>query len=121
MRHKKTIKKLSRRESHRKSLMRNLAKDLFKYEAIQTTLEKAKAVRPFAEKLITKSKKNTVHSKRLVARDIVEREVLIKLFDDIALRYQNRPGGYTRIYRLGKRGNDGAERAIIELVPELLK
>jgi large subunit ribosomal protein L17 len=100
--------------------MRNLALSLFKYESIETTIDKAKALRSFAEKIITKAKKNTLHSKRLVIRDIPERNIVVKLFDDIALRYQNRNGGYTRIYRLGFRTNDGAEMAIIELVPEML-
>ena len=121
MRHGKKVKKLSRLESHRKALMRNLASSLIDYESVKTTIDKAKAVRPFVEKLITKAKKNTVHSKRLVARDIYIREILIKLFDDIALRYHNRNGGYTRIYRLGYRTNDGSEMALIELVPEILE
>ncbi len=120
MRHGKKVKKLSRTSSHRRALMRNLALALFKYEQITTTLHKAKAIRPYVEKLITKARINTVAQKRLVAKNITERKVLVKLFDDIAERYKKRPGGYTRIYKLGKRSNDGAEMAIIELVPEML-
>ncbi len=121
MRHQKTIKKLSRKVGHRKALMNNLAQALFEYESIQTTVIKAKALRPFAEKLITKAKQNTLHAKRLIARYIKKREVLVKLFDDIAKRYEKRPGGYTRIMRLGQRINDGTEMGIIELVEENLK
>ncbi len=121
MRHQKTVKKLSRKVGHRRALMNNLAQALFEFESIQTTVIKAKALRSYAEKLITKAKKNTLHSKRIVARYISKREVLVKLFDDIALRYQNRNGGYTRIMKLGQRANDGAEMGIIELVEESLK
>lgn len=121
MRHGRKVKKLSRTSSHRRALMRNLALALLKYEQITTTVQKAKALRPYVEKLITKARVETVAQKRLVAKHIPERKVLVKLFDDIAKRYENRPGGYTRIYKLGKRSNDGAAMAIIELVPEILE
>jgi len=121
MRHGRKVKKLSRTSSHRRALMRNLALALLKYEQITTTVQKAKALRPYVEKLITKARVETVAQKRLVAKHIPERKVLVKLFDDIAKRYENRPGGYTRIYKLWKRSNDGAEMAIIELVPEMLE
>jgi len=121
MRHGNKVKKLSRTTSHRRALVRNLATSLFKYERIITTVEKAKFIRPFAEKLITKAKTDTVASRRLVFQTIRDEAVLNKLFTDIAKRYQNRPGGYTRIIRLGYRSNDGAERAIIELVEEKLE
>lgn len=120
MRHQKTIKKLSRKVGHRRALMNNLAQALFERESIQTTVIKAKAVRSFAEKLITRAKQNTLHAKRIVARYISKREVLVKLFDNIAPRYKNRNGGYTRIMKLGQRSNDGAEMGIIELVEEAL-
>lgn len=121
MRHAKKIHKLSRTSSHRKALMKNLARSLFKYESIKTTVEKAKALRPYAEKMITKARKDTLAARRMIAADLNDPEIVRKLMGDIALRYANRPGGYTRIYRLGMRSNDGAEMAIIELVPEMLK
>ncbi|MFN4216593.1 MAG: 50S ribosomal protein L17 [Brevinematales bacterium] len=121
MRHGNRVKKLSRTTSHRRALVRNLATSLFKYERIITTVEKAKFIRPFAEKLITKAKTDTVASRRKVFETIRDEAVLNKLFVDIARRYVNRPGGYTRIIRLGYRSNDGAERAIIELVEEKLE
>lgn len=121
MRHGKKINKLSRTSSHRKALMKNLARSLFKYESITTTVDKAKALRPYAEKMITKARKNNLTARRDIAADLNDPEIVKKLMSDIALRYANRPGGYTRIYRLGSRVNDGAEMAIIELVPELLK
>ncbi|OHD56748.1 MAG: 50S ribosomal protein L17 [Spirochaetes bacterium GWF1_49_6] len=121
MRHGKKVRKLSRTSSHRKALMQNLASALFNYESIKTTIQKAKALRPYAEKLITKARTDTVAMRRLLARTIKDDELLRKLFGDIALRYKERPGGYTRIFRLGFRSNDGTEMAMIELVPEMLK
>ncbi len=121
MRHAKKVAKLSRTSSHRKALMKNLARSLFKYESIKTTVEKAKALRPYAEKMITKARKDTLAARRMIAADLNDPEIVKKLMGDIALRYANRPGGYTRIYKLGMRSNDGAEMAIIELVPEILK
>lgn len=120
MRHGDKISKLSRNTSHRKALLRNLASALFKYENIQTTIDKAKALRPYAEKIITKAKSDTLASKRAVNADIKDRDILKKLFEDLAQRYKNRNGGYTRIYKLGKRITDGSEMAIIELVEESL-
>lgn len=121
MKHGDKVKKLSRTTSHRRALLKNLATALFKYENITTTLQKAKVLRPYAEKLITKSKSDTLAAKRMVSDVIKDRNVLNKLFTDIAKRYQNRPGGYTRIYKLGMRATDGAEMAIIELVEEALE
>ncbi len=120
MRHADRVKKLSRTTSHRKALYRNMATSLFKYENITTTVQKAKALRPYAEKLITKAKKNTLAARRMVSADIRDRAVMTKLFNDIAKRFQDRKGGYTRIYRLGYRATDGAEMAMIELVAENL-
>ncbi len=120
MRHGDKVRKLSRNTSHRKALLRNLAASLFKYENIQTTVEKAKVLRPYAEKIITKAKTDSLPSKRAVNRDIKDRTILKKLFEDIGLRYKNRNGGYTRIYKLGKRISDGTEMAMIELVEESL-
>jgi len=119
MRHGDSVKKLSKTYSHRKSLLRNLSTALFKYESIITTVIKAKVLRSFAEKLITKAKKGDLHSIRLISRDIKDKKVIKKLIENIAPRYKNRNGGYTRIYRLGYR-KDGSEMAIIELVEEAL-
>ncbi len=121
MRHGDKVKKLSRNTSHRKALLRNLATALFKYENIKTTIQKAKALRPFAERIITKAKTDDLHHKRMVSDIIKDRAILSKLFSDIAQRYKNRNGGYTRIYRLGYRATDGTEMAIIELVEEALQ
>lgn len=120
MKHGDKVKKLSRNTSHRTALYRNMATSLFRYENITTTVEKAKALRPYAEKLITKAKKNTLASKRIVSDSIKDRAIVTKLFNDIAKRYEKRNGGYTRIYRLGYRATDGAEMALIELVAEEL-
>ena len=102
--------------SHHRLMMRNLAASLFEHERIQTTEAKAKALRPYAERLITKAKKGTVHHRRQVLRDIENRAVVHKLFDDIGPRFSERNGGYTRILKLGQRSGDGAPMALIELV-----
>jgi large subunit ribosomal protein L17 len=100
------------------ALLRNMATALFQRERIRTTLVKAKEVRPFAERLVTVAKGDgdRVHARRIVRRDIQDAKVLKKLFDSLAPRYAARPGGYTRILRLGPRSGDGAEMAIIELL-----
>ncbi len=102
--------------SHHRLMMRNLAASLFVHERIQTTEAKAKALRPFAERLITKAKKGTVHHRRQVLSDIENRAVVHKLFADIGPRFADRNGGYTRILKLGQRSGDGAPMALIELV-----
>jgi len=102
--------------SQEKAMMANLAGSLFWDERVTTTVSRAKAVRPVAEKLITKARKGDLHSRREVLRLIEDAEVVTKLFDDIAPRYAERPGGYTRIVRVGPRRGDNAEMAIIELV-----
>jgi large subunit ribosomal protein L17 len=102
--------------SHERKLLANLATDLFIKEKVTTTLPRARAVRPLAEKLITKARKGDLHSKRTVLKTITNREAVSRLFDEVAPRYADRPGGYTRITKLGPRRGDGAEEAIIELV-----
>ncbi len=102
--------------SHEKLILANLATDLFIHEKVATTESKAKAVRPLAEKLITKARKGDLHSRRLVMKTITNKEAVYKLFEEVAPRYADRPGGYTRITKLGPRRGDGAEEAIIELV-----
>jgi large subunit ribosomal protein L17 len=118
MRHRVGFRKLGRVTPHRIALLRNLATALFERERIRTTLMKAKELRPYAEKLITQAKRddNRLHARRLVAREIHDLTVVKKLFDDLGARYASRPGGYTRILRLGPRRGDGAEMAIVELL-----
>ena len=93
-----------------------MATDFFRHEKIETTLPKAKELRRIVEKLITKAKENTLHKRRQVAEKIEEKEIVQKLFDEIAPRYYERSGGYTRILKLYPRRGDGAEKAILELV-----
>ena len=116
MRHRKKGRQLSRTRSHRKATLRNLATSLFHHERIETTTAKAKELRPYAERLITLARRGDVHSRRLAAMKIQDRDVLGKLFYDIAPRYMERPGGYTRVLKLGNRKGDAAEMSLIELV-----
>ena len=118
MRHRVAHRKLGRTTPHRIALLRNLASALFERERIRTTLPKAKEVRAFAEKLITLARReeDRLHARRLVARDIQNPVVVKKLFDTLGARFATRPGGYTRILRLGPRHGDGAEMAYLELV-----
>ncbi len=102
--------------SHQKAMMANLAASLFAAEAIVTTEAKAKALRPVAERLITKARKGGVHRHRQVVAFMRDKDLAHKLFDDIGPRYADRPGGYTRIYKLGPRHGDNAPMARIELV-----
>ncbi len=93
-----------------------MATSLFRHERISTTTARAKELRPYAERLISLAKRGDLHARRLAARRIGDREVLGKLFDDLGPRYNDRPGGYTRILKLGTRKGDGADMALIELV-----
>ncbi|MGL4367146.1 MAG: 50S ribosomal protein L17 [Brevinemataceae bacterium] len=119
MRHGKKVAKLSRTKSARSALFRNLAQSFFKYESIKTTLPKAKALRPYIEKLVTKAKSNSLHNRRLVLQKIYDKQVVSKLFENIAPRFLTRNGGYLRIIKLGQRQTDGAEMAIVEFVDSL--
>ena len=125
MRHRVAHRKLGRVTEHRLAMLRNQATALIRYEHIETTVPKAKELRPFVERLITIAKRGVaaatatgrlLHARRLVARDLVDGEVVVKLFDTIAPRFAERPGGYTRILRLGYRRGDSAEVAQLELV-----
>jgi large subunit ribosomal protein L17 len=125
MRHRVAHRKLGRVTGHRIALLRNQAEALLRHERIETTLPKAKELRPFVERLITIAKRGvaaaepkgrTLASRRLVTIDLVNEEVVTKLFDTLAPRFMERPGGYTRILRLGHRRGDGAEVAQIELL-----
>jgi large subunit ribosomal protein L17 len=100
------------------ALLRGLATELIRHEKIRTTVARAKEARSFTEKLITKAKEEGLHARRQVMRHIHDGAVVHKLFDSVAARYAARPGGYTRIVRLGPRPGDKAEMAILELVPE---
>lgn len=118
MRHRVAYRKLGRITPHRMALLRNMATALFERERIRTTLVKAKELRPFAEKLITLAKRedDRLHARRQVLRDIKDQTVVRKLFDTLGARFATRPGGYTRILRLGPRRGDGTEMAIVELL-----
>src|SRR6059036_2875201 len=118
MRHRMAHRKLGRITPHRKALLRNLTTALFERERIRTTLMKAKELRPYAERLITLARRedDRLHARRLAARELQDRTVMKKLFDDLGARFAARPGGYTRILRLGPRQGDGAEMAIVELI-----
>ncbi len=117
MRHRKKGRGLSRSPSHRRAVLRNMATSLFQHERITTTTARAKELRPYAERLIGLAKRGDLHARRQAARRISDREVLGKLFDELGPRYTERPGGYTRILKLGApRKGDAADMALIELV-----
>ena len=116
MRHQLSGKKLGRNSSQRKALLRSLVTSFVQKERIRTTLSKAKATRPIAEKMITLAKTNSLHTRRQALQYIYNKDAVKKLFEDIGPRFTERPGGYTRIIKLGPRAGDGAEMAILELV-----
>lgn len=116
MRHKVTGRKLARPADQRIALFRNLVADLVRHERLQTTEAKAKEVRPIAEKMITLGKDGTLHARRRASAYISDKQVVKKLFDEVAPRYATRPGGYTRIIKLGPRKGDGAAMVQLELV-----
>jgi len=120
MKHRVGFNRLGRKPSHRKSLHRNMVTSLFKYERIRTTKAKAREIRRSAEKMITRAKIDSVHNRRMVARDIKDKAILAKLFGDIAPRFKERPGGYTRILKVGHRRGDASEMVLLELVAEEL-
>ncbi|MCL2008790.1 MAG: 50S ribosomal protein L17 [Treponema sp.] len=116
MKHRRGFNPLQRMASHRKALHRNMVTSLFRYERIRTTKAKALAVRRTAEKLITRAKLDSVHNRRIVSSRLFDEGIVAKLFTDIAPRMKERPGGYTRIIKLGERAGDAAEVVILELV-----
>ncbi|TDH28002.1 50S ribosomal protein L17 [Segetibacter sp. 3557_3] len=116
MRHGDKINNLSRTASHRRALLSNLAAQLIQHKRITTTLAKAKALRTYVEPLITKAKDNTTHQRRVVFSYLQDKEAIKELFDVVRLKTEARPGGYTRIIKLGVRHGDNAEVAMIELV-----
>lgn len=116
MRHLVGGKKLGRNTAQRKALLRNLVTSFLDKERMRTTVAKAKATRPLAEKMITLAKRNTLHTRRQALGFVYKKNVVKKLFEDIGPRFTERPGGYTRIVKLGPRAGDGAEMAVLELV-----
>ena len=116
MRHRRTVPKLGRIAPHRDAMLRGLVTDFLRVERVRTTQAKAKALRPLAERMITLGKRETLHARRQAARVIRDPEVVRKLFSDLAPRYAERPGGYTRIVKLPARSGDNAAMAMIELV-----
>ncbi|MBD3368907.1 50S ribosomal protein L17 [Candidatus Fermentibacteria bacterium] len=121
MRHRKTTAKLSRNKAERQRMLRNMVTFLIMEERITTSLAKAKAARSVAERVITRGKKDTVHARRLVAKQVYGSEAVKKVFNELGPRYRERPGGYTRILKLGKRLGDTAEECILELVDSPVK
>jgi large subunit ribosomal protein L17 len=118
VRHRAKHRQLSRTASHRKALLANMATSLFRHDRIETTEAKAKELRPYAERLITLARRGDLHARRLVERRIKDREVTHRLFAELGKRFAARPGGYTRIVKLGHRPGDGADVARIELLSE---
>ncbi|PSR01522.1 MAG: 50S ribosomal protein L17 [Bacteroidetes bacterium SW_8_64_56] len=116
MRHRKKGKKIGRTSSHRKRTLQALSNALIENKRITTTVAKAKALRPFVEPLITRAKEDTQHNRRQVFRHLQNKEAIQELFDEVSERVGNRPGGYTRVIKLGQRSGDGAELALVELV-----
>lgn len=121
MRHNVAGKKLGRKTEHRLSMFKNLLKGLVQKERIETTLDKAKELRHFADRIITWGKKGNLHAKRMVYKYVPDHKLVKKVFDELAPRFMDRAGGYTRVLKLGKREGDGAERAIIEYVDFVFK
>ena len=123
MRHGKKFNHLGRKKGHRDALLMNMTNSLILHKRINTTLAKARALRIFAEPILTRSKDNTTHSRRMVFADLQSKEVINELFDNVAPKIADRPGGYCRIIKTGFRKGDGAEIAMIELVDfnEVLK
>jgi large subunit ribosomal protein L17 len=118
MRHQAKGRQLSRTAEHRKALLRNMVTSLFLHGRLDTTVAKAKELRPYAERLITLARRGDLHARRLAARKVRGRDALSRLFADIGPRFAARPGGYTRILKLGHRQGDGADLARIELLAE---
>lgn len=121
MKHRIGYNRLNRKASHRKAMINNMVTSLFKHERITTTIAKAQEVRRTAEKMVTKAKIDSVHNRRLIAKRIKDKAVLNKLFTDISVRFKERPGGYTRVLRVGRRNNDAAEMTILELVDKVVE
>jgi len=118
MKHRNKLKKLSRPSDHRKALIKNMMRSLFEHGSIVTTLPKAKAVKPFVEKVITKGKSGSVHSRRYIYSYLGDRKLTNKVVDEISKKFQSRPGGYTRILKMGQRRGDASEIALLQILDE---
>ena len=116
MRHGKKFNHLSRKKAHRKAMLSNMACSIIEHKRINTTIAKAKAVRQYLEPLITKSKEDTTHNRRIVFKYLKRKEIVSELFRDVAVKVADRPGGYLRIIKLGNRLGDNADMALVELV-----
>ncbi|GGZ78984.1 50S ribosomal protein L17 [Algibacter mikhailovii] len=116
MRHGKKVNHLGRQTAHRKAMLANMACSLIEHKRINTTVAKAKALKQFVEPMITKSKTDTTHNRRIVMANLRQKEAVVELFRDVASKVADRPGGYTRIIKLGNRLGDNADMAMIELV-----
>jgi len=116
MRHGKKINHLSRKTAHRKAMLANMACSLIEHKRINTTVAKAKALRQYVEPLITKSKEDTTHNRRIVFSNLKDKYAVTELFRDVAVKVADRPGGYLRIIKLGNRQGDNADMAMVELV-----
>ena len=116
MRHNRKGRQLSRSTSHRRAMLRNLVTSLFEHERVTTTVAKAKEARPVAERLITRARAGGLAARRYVSSYVMSEDVAKKLMEDIAPRFATRPGGYTRIFKLGTRHGDNAEMSLIQLV-----
>ena len=116
MKHRIGYNRLGRNVSHRKALYRSMTTALFRHERIKTTKPKAREIRKVAERLITRARIDSVHNRRIAAKTIQDKEILAKLFNDIGPRFKERPGGYTRILKLGQRYGDASEMVFLELV-----
>lgn len=116
MRHGKKTNHLSRKTAHRKSMLANMACSLIEHKRINTTVAKAKALKQFVEPMITKSKEDTTHNRRIVMSRLRQKDAVTELFREVAVKVADRPGGYTRIIKLGNRLGDNADMAMIELV-----
>ena len=116
MRHGKKVNHLGRQTAHRKAMLANMACSLIEHKRINTTVAKAKALKQFVEPMITKSKVDTTHNRRIVMARLRQKDAVIELFRDVAVKVGDRPGGYTRIIKLGSRLGDAADMAMIELV-----
>ncbi len=118
MHNRRGFNRLGRKASHRKALHRNMVTSLIKYERIETTQAKAKEIRRTAEKLVTRAKVDSVHNRRIVAKTVYEKDIINKLFTEVGPRFTERPGGYTRILKLGKRSGDAADMVILEFLSD---
>ncbi len=121
MRHGKRVPKLGRTAAHRKAMLRNMVTDLFRHEKIETTLPKAKALRPLAEKMVSLGKRGDLHARRQALAVVRDKGVVHKLFTELAERYRDRQGGYVRILKLGYRRGDNAPMALVEMVDAPVK